>query len=197
MKKLCSQMGWWLLFASIGISLSAWTSDTPSIAGLSTVTSLAIEDTTVVSCEKADSSYGFWISTLRLQIFSNHPGSVIAESPTPPLSYVFSGNCADTLVFNFLITPPSGPVTTETYVFIVRDTDAPKIKPSIPDSLALGCLDPIPDSTSVTVTDNCSLDTVIYQEAIEGSGTVRFRIKLSGHGRPMTSAEIPLPTGKS
>lgn len=98
-------MGWWLLFASIGISLSAWTSDTPSYAGQSGAAGLAIEDTTVVSCEKADSSYGFWISTLQLQILSNYPGSVIAVSPTPPLSYVFSGNCSDTLVFDFQITP--------------------------------------------------------------------------------------------
>lgn len=178
MKKLCSQMGWWLLFASIGISLSAWTSDTPSYAGQSGAAGLAIEDTTVVSCEKADSSYGFWISTLQLQILSNYPGSVIAVSPTPPLSYVFSGNCSDTLVFDFQITPPSGPDTTETYVFIVRDTVAPKIKPSLPDSFALGCQDPIPDSTSVTITDNCALDTVIYQEAVEGSGNCPFSFKI-------------------
>ncbi len=171
-------MGWWLLFTSIGFSLSAWTFSNPSNAGLAKPAVLLIEDTTVVSCEKADSSYGFWISTLQLQVMSNHPGSAISISPTPPLNYDFPGNCADTLVFSFQITPPSGPDITETYVFIVRDTVAPEFASSVPDSLSLGCLDLIPDSTSVMITDNCFLDTVIYQEVIEGSGNCPFSYKI-------------------
>jgi gliding motility-associated-like protein len=143
-------------------------------------TTRLVEDTTVVACEDADTAYSTWFNTLQLQVVlpAQLSGNTVTISPTPPETFTFRGPCHDTLRLTFTVKNGGGTqISNATYVFIVLDTLAPRIVSSIADSLILGCKDLVPDSSTVTITDNCALDTVIYNQTIQGSGNCVFRRK--------------------
>ncbi|MFN0318585.1 MAG: HYR domain-containing protein, partial [Burkholderiales bacterium] len=140
-----------------------------------------VDDTTVVACEDADTAYSTWFNTLQLQVVlpAQQNGNTVTITPTPPETFVFTGPCTDTLRLTFKVTTPGGQtVSNDTYVFIVRDNKAPKITSTIADSLILGCKDPIPDTSTVKITDNCALENVVYNQSDLGSGNCVFRRKI-------------------
>ena len=181
MKKLYSQTSWWLFFASISIfTLCALRPAYSASPGAAFAHGLSIADTTRVVCDSAARDYSTWINstTLFLQATA-FPGSSVNVAPLPPPVYTFPGTCADTLRFTFHVTGAGSLDTTLRYVFIVTDTQAPRIRSTVADSLSLGCKDPVPDRSSVVVTDNCALDTVIFNETVEGSGNCPFAYKIT------------------
>ncbi len=140
-----------------------------------------VEDTTKVACEDADTAYSTWYNTLQLQVTlpAQQSGHTVSITPTPPEAFVFKGPCVDTLRLTFKVTNQGGQtVSNDTYVFIVGDNEAPKIVSSIADSLILGCKDPIPDTSTVKITDNCALDNVVYNQTEIGSANCIYRRKI-------------------
>lgn len=140
-----------------------------------------VDDTTRVACEDADTAYSTWFNTLQLQIVlpAQQNGHTVNITPTPPEAFNFNGPCTDTLRLTFKVTNSSGgTVSNDTYLFIVRDIEAPKIVSSIADSLVLGCKDPIPDTSTVKISDNCALDNVVYNQSEIGSGNCVYRRKI-------------------
>lgn len=176
MKKLYRQAGWWLFLASI----SSLYFIPPAHSASATVSAAVFQnppkDTTRISCDSASSEYGTWINTTTLFLQFAYPGSMIVATPLPKPTYTFPGTCSDTLNFTFKVTGTKD--TSIVYVLIFSDKTAPKIISTIVDSLNLGCKDPIPDRSTVTVTDNCALDTVLFNEVIEGSGNCPFTYKI-------------------
>ncbi len=141
---------------------------------------LQVDDTTRVSCEHADTAYGTWFNTLQLLIVlpAQQAGNTVTISPTPPTSYTFQGPCRDTLKLNFQVKNPGGTVlSNKTYLFVVTDAKAPTFTRSIPDSLVISCKQPVPDTSTVKVRDNCQLGQVIFNEVIEGSGNCPYKRK--------------------
>ncbi len=139
-----------------------------------------VGDTTIVACEDVDTAYSTWFNTLQLQVVlpAQLNGHTVAITPMPPEALVFSGPCTDTLRLTFRVTNSGGGVVSnDTYVFIVQDIVAPRIVSTIADSLILGCKDPIPDSSVVSITDNCALGTVTYNQTEQGSGNCIYRRK--------------------
>lgn len=140
-----------------------------------------VDDTTRVACEDADTAYSTWFNTLQLQIVlpAQQNGHTVTITPDPPQVFVFKGPCTDTLRLTFKVTNSGGgTVSNDTYVFIVSDKETPKIVSSIADSLILGCKDPIPDTSTVKITDNCALANVVYNQSEVGSGNCLYRRKI-------------------
>lgn len=161
MKKLCSYFSVCSILVSAAVLSSAWTYRANQPVGYSN-NPLAIADTTRISCAKADSAALLWYNNVQSAVlFGIGPFTV---TPDPLIVYNFPGVCSDTLSFRFVVTPSSGPDTTLTYVLIVQDSTPPLIQSSIADSLVITCADEVPDTSTVTVTDNCALDTVIYNQ---------------------------------
>jgi gliding motility-associated-like protein len=177
MKKLYSQMSWWLFFASISMLFALRTAQAAPLRPADAI-SFSIPDTTRVACEFADTAFSTWYNSTYLFLqLTAFPGSSINVTPLPPPGYTFPGTCADTLRYSFDIT---GTVdTTLLYVFIVTDTQAPRIRSTLADSLNLGCRDSVPNRFSVSITDNCVLDTVIYNETVTGSGNCPYAYKIT------------------
>ena len=176
MKKLYRQAGWWLLIASIStlyfihpvhsapVKVPVYTFQDP------------IKDTTHVSCDSASIEFNTWINSTTLFLsLTAFPGAMIEVIPLP-VTYSFPGTCSDTLSYTFKVTGTKD--TSLVYTLIISDKTAPRIVSTIADSLHLGCKDPIPARTTVTVTDNCALDTVLFNEVIEGGGQCPYSYKI-------------------
>lgn len=162
MKKIRSHFSGCLLVLATAIALSAGVFSVPARATPATAFNPPA-DTTRISCVGSDTAVLFWYNQVQAHVAFNI-GFTFTSIPSAPGSYAFPGGCADTLSYRFDVMRSGSTDTSVTYVLIVQDSQAPRIVSAIADSLSLDCTDPVPDSSVVTVTDNCALDTVIYNE---------------------------------
>ena len=170
MRKLRSYFGACLVCVSAAVLLfPAWTT-VPKAATGPTGVFTTLSDTTYVSCENAPAFYSQWYDQID-SVLRVRGDSILNVTPARKTAYAFAGTCSDTVSHAFLVRRSAAPDTTLHYLLIVRDTVPPTIQSALPDSLFLRCGETIPDTAgSILISDNCALDTAIFNQVILGGG---------------------------
>ena len=141
---------------------------------VSPVSSLAqpatVLDTTRVDCG-IPSAYNSWIDNKQFGLISAYPGSSLQVTPPPITNFTFDNPCNDTVshlleVFDNM----SNLLYAEQATLIAIDDEAPVFSSSLSDTIYLSCNDAIPDSSTVSRSDNCGIDQFTYLETSSAGG---------------------------
>lgn len=129
-----------------------------------------IFDTTRVDCG-VPSAYNSWIDNKQFGLINTYPGSSLQVTPPVMTNFTFDTPCNDTVshlleVYDNL----NNLVYSEMATLIVLDDEAPIFTSSLPDTIYLSCNDAIPDSSTVSRSDNCGIDQFTYLEQSSSGG---------------------------
>lgn len=141
--------------------------------GLNPYTSFAqpstVFDTTRVDCGTS-AAYSLWIDSKQLEIITAQGGNL---QVTPPVmtNFTFNTPCNDTVTHLLEVFDNMNNLQyAEQATLIVLDDEAPVFTSSLPDTVYLSCNDAIPDSSTVSRSDNCGIDQFIYLEQSSSGG---------------------------
>lgn len=131
---------------------------------------MTVNDTTRVDCGTT-AAYNLWIDNKQLALSFQFLGSRLEATPPITTNFSFDTPCNDTVTHLLeLFDGTNTLLYSEQAVLIVLDEEAPIFTSSLADTVYLSCEDVIPDSSSVTRSDNCQIDQFTYLEQSSSVG---------------------------
>lgn len=129
-----------------------------------------VYDTTRVDCA-TNQTYQFWIDNKEFELINNYPDTRLEITPPKMPNFTFADPCNDTVTHLLEVFDSMNNLQyAEQATLIVLDDEAPVFTSTLPDTIYLSCTDVVPDSSSVSRSDNCGIDQFTYFEQRNSGG---------------------------